>query len=279
MCFNVRFGTADDGPDRWEHRSGLAARAVRRFDPDLLGVQEALRFQADALCEALPAYAFVGAGRDDGRDAGEMCGVFFRRGRFERLDSGTFWLSETPDRPGSRGWDADLPRVATWVRLRDLRRPSGSGSEGIDRGAGTVLFLNTHWDYAGKRARTESARLIRHTIQSLQPAGPAIVVGDFNGTEDDEPYAQLLRGHGDESDRGPCLVDSYRQLHRQRLAQEATFHGFTGGRAGSRIDWILHTEDLCTAEADIDPFNEDGRYPSDHFPVTAVLAPAPAPPK
>jgi endonuclease/exonuclease/phosphatase family metal-dependent hydrolase len=298
MCFNVRYGTADDGPNRWEHRGGLAVRTIRRFDPDVLGVQEALRFQADALREALPEYGFFGAGRDDGRDAGEICGVFFRLGRFERLDAGNFWLSETPDRPGSRGWDADLPRVATWVRLRDLRSGrAGSGGAAVRRepgerrtgerdagaldprghGAGTLLFVNTHWDYAGKRARTESARLMRRTIQSVQPAGPVVVVGDFNGTEDDEPYAQLLRGHGDESDRGPCLVDSYRRVHPQRLAQEATFHGFTGGRDGSRIDWILHTEDLCTLEADIDPFNEDGRYPSDHFPITAVLAPKPEP--
>ena len=269
MCFNVRYGTADDGPNRWEHRSHLAARAIRRFDPDLLGVQEALRFQADALREALPGYGFVGAGRDDGRDAGEFCPVFFRRGRFERIDAGHFWLSESPERPGSRGWDADLPRVATWAKLRDLRaRREDSGA------ADAILFLNTHWDYAGKRARTESARLMRRTIDAIQPSGgPAIVVGDFNGTEDDEPYAQLLRGQGDETDRGPSLVDSYRQVHPQRLAQEATFHGFTGGREGSRIDWILHTGDLRTVEAGIDPFHEDGRYPSDHFPITAILAP------
>src|SRR5687768_3528828 len=75
MCFNVRYGTADDGPNRWEHRSDLAVRTIRRFDPDLLGVQEALRFQADALCAALDDYGFAGAGRDDGRDAGEFCGV------------------------------------------------------------------------------------------------------------------------------------------------------------------------------------------------------------
>src|SRR5437667_447338 len=75
MCFNVRYGSADDGPNRWEYRKDLAAAAIRRFDPDLLGVQEALRFQADALREALPDYGFVGAGRDDGRDAGEFCAV------------------------------------------------------------------------------------------------------------------------------------------------------------------------------------------------------------
>ena len=268
MCFNVRYGTADDGTNRWEHRGGLAVRTIRRFDPDLLGVQEALRFQADELRAALPDYGFVGAGRDDGRDAGEFCAVFFRRGRFERVEAGHFWLSETPATPGSRGWDADLPRVATWVKLRDLGRPRGAPGD-----SATLLFLNTHWDYAGKRARTESARLIRRTIRSVHPIGPAIVVGDFNGTEDDEPYAQLLRGQGDESDRGPTLLDSYRQLHPQRLAQESTFHGFTGGGEGSRIDWILHTEDLVTVEADIDRFGEGGRFPSDHFPITALLRP------
>lgn len=272
MCFNVRYGTADDGPNCWDHRRELAARTIRRFDPDLLGVQEALRFQADDLRAALQGYGFVGAGRDDGLDAGEFCGVFFRSDRFERLAAGHFWLSETPDRPGSRGWDADLPRVATWVQLRD-RRAAAEPSTGASS-HDTLLLVNTHWDYAGKRARTESARLTRRTIAGLQPGGPVIVVGDFNGTEDDEPYAQLLRGHGDEADCGPVLLDSYRDCHPQRLAQESTFHGFTGGREGSRIDWILHTEHLRSREAHIDYYDEDGRYPSDHFPITAVLAPS-----
>jgi len=268
MCFNVRYGTADDGPNRWEHRSDLSVHAIRRFEPHLLGVQEALRFQVDALREALPGYGFAGAGRDDGRDAGEFCAVFFRRARFERIDAGNFWLCETPERPGTRGWDADLPRVTTWAKLRDLRHRRTSPQDD-----GTLLFLNTHWDYAGKRARSESARLMRRTIRAIQPRGPVIVVGDFNGTEDDEPYAQLLRGQGDDADQGPSLLDSYRQVHPQRLAEEATFHGFTGGRAGSRIDWILHTDDLQTVEAGIDFFNDAGRYPSDHFPITAVLSP------
>jgi endonuclease/exonuclease/phosphatase family metal-dependent hydrolase len=270
MCFNVRFGTADDGADRWEHRKDLAVRTITRFDPDLLGVQEALVSQADFLRAALADYGFVGAGRDDGRDRGEFCGIFYRRRRFERLDAGHFWLSESPHQPGSRGWDADLPRVVSWVKLRDLAVDRGPASLAV---AGTVLFMNTHWDYAGKRARTESARLMRQTLKSIQPNGPAILVGDFNGTEDDEPYAHLLRGRGDAGDEGAVLHDSYRQAHPQRLAQEATFHGFTGGRDGSRIDWILHTDDLCTLSADIDTYSDAGRYPSDHFPITAILVP------
>jgi endonuclease/exonuclease/phosphatase family metal-dependent hydrolase len=134
-----------------------------------------------------------------------------------------------------------------------------------------LLFINTHWDYAGKRARAESARLTRRMIRALQPAGATILVGDFNGTEDDEPYAQLLRGQGDDADPGPVLLDSYRACHPQRLAAEATYHGFGGGDDGSRIDWILHTDDLLTTAADIDRHREAGRFPSDHFPVTAVL--------
>ena len=301
MCFNLRYGTADDGDNRWECRKDLIPRAIRSFDPDLLGVQEALRFQADELRAALPDYGFVGAGRDDGRDAGEFCAIFFRRSRFEQLDAGHFWLSESPDRPGSKGWDADLPRVVSWVRLRDLlderdaaafspspgtpgegrgeglsspvrrERPSPLPSPGVPGEGGSVLFMNTHWDYAGKRARAESARLTRRMIRTLQPKGPAILVGDFNGTEDDEPYARLLHGGGDDSDPAPVLLDSYRQCHPQRLAAEATFHGFGGGADGSRIDWILHADDLLTTQAGIDRHSEAGRFPSDHFPVTAVL--------
>lgn len=265
MSFNVRFGTADDGENGWRLRYDLLVRTVRRFDPDLLGVQEALAFQWDDLCRGLDSdYAFHGAGREDGKRKGESVGIYFRRRRFECLDAGHFWLSDTPDRPGSTGWDAELTRMASWVRLRDRAADSRAG--------GTVLFLNTHWDHFGKRARFESAKLIRSKVREIQPDGGVVIVGDFNAREDDEEYAELLRAADDE---GPRYVDAYRAAHPERMTEEASFHGFKGGKDGSRIDWIFHSQDLHTIEANIDRFNEDGRYPSDHYPVTAVLVPTP----
>ena len=257
MSFNVRYGDADDGPNGWDFRHDLLVRTVRAYDPDLLGVQEALDHQFRRLCDALGGtHGCHGVGRDDGRSRGEHMAIFFRRGRFERLAGDHFWLSDTPDRPGSKSWDAEVTRMASWVKLRD-------GAAG-----GELLFVNTHWDHMGKRARLESARLIRRIVRDLHPGGSVIITGDFNAREDDEEYAELLRATDDD---GPRYLDAYRETHPDRQTDEATFHAFKGGKEGSRIDWIIHSEDLKATEAAIDRTSEDGRYPSDHYPVTAVL--------
>ena len=261
MSFNIRFGVADDRADRWDFRKDLFVRTIKRFDPDLLGVQEALDFQMDYLRRALDGYGVVGAGREDGRSRGELSAVLFKSERFEKRDEGHFWFSDRPHVPGTKHWDSELPRMCSWVKLRDRNARRGTPGD-------TVLFLDTHWDHAGTVARVESARMLRRKIFELQPQGPAVLVGDFNCTEDDEPYHELLRGG---EGTGLRLVDSYRAVHPERQAAEATFHAFRGGREGSRIDWIIHTDNLKPVEAEIDYFHEGGRYPSDHFPVTATL--------
>ena len=267
MSFNVRYGDADDGDNAWEFRRDLLVRTIRMFDPDLLGVQEALEHQFKLLCDELGGqYGCHGAGRDDGRSNGEHMGIFFRRGRFERLAGGHFWLSETPDKPGSLSWDAEVTRMASWVKLLDR----GAAGER----AGELLFVNTHWDHMGKRARFESARLIRRNVHELCPSGPVVIVGDFNAREDDEEYTELLRAT---DDGGAKYLDAYRVVHPDRLTDEATFHGFKGGKEGSRIDWVVHSEELEATEAGIDRSAADGRYPSDHYAVTAVLVRSTAP--
>ena len=253
--FNIRYGTAKDGENAWDKRKDLVLRTIRKLDPDLMGVQEALAFQVDELRDALPGYEVLGVGRDDGKRAGEFTAIYFKKDRFEQLAAGHFWLSETPEQPGSRGWDAALPRLASWVRLRD--RQTG----------GPLLFVNTHFDHVGRQARLESARLLRSQIEKLHEGAPVVVAGDFNATEDDEPYAALM-GEGGAPLR---LIDSYRAVHPQRSPDEATFNGFTGKRAGSRIDWVLHSDHFKTTSAEIMYDSEAGRYPSDHFPLSAVL--------
>ena len=123
MSFNIRYGTANDGINRWELRKEFLVDTIRDFDPDLLGTQETLASQRDYLADALKSYAVVAAGRDDGKQAGEMAALYYRKDRFEAIDEGHFWLSETPEKVGSKGWDAALPRIATWVKLKDLRSP------------------------------------------------------------------------------------------------------------------------------------------------------------
>ena len=257
MSFNVRYGTAPDGVNAWANRRALLMSTVRAFDPDLLGAQEALAFQCDELRTELPGHAFVGVGRDDGKSKGEFSPIFYRADRFERIDSGQFWLSETPEIPGSKSWDSAITRLAMWVRLRDRR---GNGRE--------LVYVNTHWDHAGADARLHSARLIRDRIASLAAPGTAVILtGDLNCTEDDEPYAVLIvRG-----DDALILADAYRTAHPERQTDEATFHGFKGTIAGSRIDFVFHNSRLQALDAGIDRAHEREVFPSDHYPVTAIL--------
>src|SRR4051812_39236316 len=148
MSFNVRYGTAPDGEDHWTKRRELFFGTIKSHDPDLLGTQEVLASQADELRERMPDYTFVGVGRDDGKRAGEFAAIQFRTSRFELLDKGFFWVSDSPDVRGSLGWDAALARVAPWVKLPDRLDSSRE-----------LLYLNTHWDHKGIQAHVESARL------------------------------------------------------------------------------------------------------------------------
>jgi endonuclease/exonuclease/phosphatase family metal-dependent hydrolase len=255
MSFNIRYGTAADGENRWEKRCDLLVATIRQFDPDLLGTQETLQFQAEYLNAQLPAYSRVGRGRDDGHDKGEQVTIFFKTDRFEEEAIGHFWLSTHPEQPGSRSWDAAITRMVTWAKLRDRKNDQA------------FVWLNTHWDHVGALARIESAKLMRCWLAEHAARTPVIVTGDFNSHEDSLPYRLLLGEDGSE----PKLTDCYRRLHPARQPDEASFHDFTGNRNGSRIDWILCSPPFTAAEATIDYFSLGNRYPSDHFPVTATL--------
>lgn len=259
MSFNIRYGTAADGDDAWPRRRAAVIDVIREFDPDLLGLQEVLAFQRDELAAALPGYEAVAAGRDDGRDAGEMAPVVFRAARFARLAAGHFWLAETPDAAGSRGWDAALPRIATWVRLRDRSDPGG----------GEVLALNTHFDHRGPEARRMAARLVRERLADLGRGCRVVLTGDFNAAEGSEPYRELF---APPADRGPGLVDTLRACVSEAGTNEGTFNAFDpAATTGPRIDWIGCSTDWDVRLAGIDRTTRNGRTPSDHWPVTAVL--------
>lgn len=258
MSFNIRYGTADDGPNAWELRRELVLKTVRQYAPDFLGTQEGLAFQVEYLAENLPGYHMLGVGRDDGERQGEYAAIFARADRLDFGNGGTRWLSESPTRPGSRSWGASQPRIATWGKYTLRESPH----------AGLLLF-NTHFDQRSEMAREQSARLLRGWIDELAAtlnSFPVIVTGDFNATEEDLPYQILRDGTG-----GPPLVDAYRQAHPAGSDDELTRHDFAAQRHGRRIDWILHSPHFHTLEADIDrtPFN--GQHPSDHYPVTATL--------
>ncbi|HVP11827.1 MAG TPA: endonuclease/exonuclease/phosphatase family protein [Phycisphaerae bacterium] len=251
MSFNIRYAAADDGANSWDRRRGLAVETIRADDPDILGLQEPLATQVAELRALLPDYGFVGVGRTDGIAAGEFVPIFYRSSRFTLLEEGHFWLSEHPNDAGSIGWDAALPRIATWARLRIVEAPSWE-----------VQVVNVHFDHVGQRARVESATLIHGLVERLGRR-PVVVLGDFNCDTDSQPY-QILTGS---SAAAAVLCDAFTET----TDSGGTYHGFAGRPQDGRIDWILFNRRFDCLNAKVDRRDFDGRYPSDHFPVTSTL--------
>jgi len=259
MTFNIRYGTANDAENHWDKRKEFLLETIKAFGPDLLGTQETLGFQRDYLAEHLPGYAVLGVGRDDGKQQGEMMALYYRNERFTRLDEGHFWLSETPEQPGSKSWDSSLPRMVTWVKLRDGKQPNMP----------PILFFNTHFDHRGPQARLQSAKLIRQRAASLGQGCSIIVTGDFNSGEGSKPYEALFSAQ----DGSPSpVIDCYRSVHPTREENEGTATGFKAtSTRGARIDWIACSPEWKVLSAQIDRTEREGRTPSDHFPVEVVI--------
>lgn len=256
MSFNIRYGTADDGADSWAYRRDLVVDVIREQAPDVLGIQEALRFQLDELAGALPEYAEIGVGRDDGGTAGEYAAILFRSARFDVAEEGTFWFSDTPAEPGSMGWGARLPRICTWVRL-------------LDRASGRAFYVyNVHWDHESQSSRERSAELLVDRIRQRLSPDPVVVMGDFNAGEDN-PARLLLTGRADSASNSG-LRDSFRVVHPD-ATDVGTFHGFEGVTNGAKIDGILISAEWGVESAAIIRRSRGGRYPSDHFPIVSRL--------
>jgi len=265
MSFNVRFSkpgaseaaSENNWADAKFPRRERAIRVIRDNRPDVLGVQEARGPQVNDLRDALPDYAFYGVGRDDGKTDGEFCGIFYRNDRFKQNDAGSFWLSDTPDKPGTSFYKAlnACARIASWVRLADKQ----SGRE--------ILVLNMHWDHISESARQQSAALVHERLSTLAPGLPAIVMGDLNALENSPAVIKLISA----DEHGRTLADSYRELHPRRSPEEASFNDWRGTRKGSRIDFILHTAEFKPVAAEIVRTSYEGHWPSDHYPVTATL--------
>lgn len=254
MSFNVRYGTAPDGVDAWPNRQALVFEVIHAFEPDVLGVQEALAFQIDELAGALPGHEVVGVGRDDGDRAGEFSAILVDRARFDVVASGTFWFSDTPEVPGSMSWGNRIPRICTWAHLR--QRDTGH----------RFSVYNVHWDHESQPSRERSAALLLERIGGRpRAAGPVVVMGDFNAGEENPAFRALVE------DPGVRLRDTFRDRHPD-AAEAGTFNGFEGRRDGDKIDAILVSDGWCTRSAAIVRSERGGRHPSDHFPVTAVVA-------
>lgn len=255
MSFNIRYGTARDGDNAWEHRREAVIEVIEAFRVDVLGLQEALHFQLEEIEAALPGYARIGVGRADGVEAGEYAAILVDRSRLEVLDEGTFWFSDTPAVPGSTSWGNDIPRICTWARLRD----AASGR--------TFYVYNVHWDHRSQPSRERSAELLVERIAQRAAADPVLVTGDFNAGETNAAFRYLLESAAS-SEIG--LYDTFRALHPD-ATDVGTFNGFDGTTSGEKIDAVLASGHWQVLAAEIVRTNRQGRYPSDHFPVVATL--------
>ncbi|MGB2092293.1 MAG: endonuclease/exonuclease/phosphatase family protein [Akkermansiaceae bacterium] len=258
MSFNIRNGTANDEDNHWNLRKDLVYQVIRDDAPDILGLQEAVYAQQEELLKELPQYAYVGTGSGGGTK-GQYSSILYLRQQFKLAASGTFWLSETPFIP-SRHWGSAHLRICTWARL--LHRDTGH----------TILVYNTHLDDGSKKAREKGAAMImKHARDHAHDHGmgrPFIVMGDFNAREDSETVA-LVRGEGDLAGQASIeMVDSFRALHPEQN-NVGTYNGFKGDASGAKIDYIFVPASARVAEAAIVKTHQNGRYPSDHFPVTA----------
>jgi len=264
MTFNLRFATARDGENHWEKRKSILIECLRQHRPDILATQEGLSFQLEEIKAGRPDFDYFGLGRyfnipietrAHEHLCGEHCAIFYDTRQFELRRSGTFWLSDTPEIPGSATWGNDLPRIVTW---------------GIFREKSTRLefaVFNTHFHW-GEPIISKSTALLIEKIIEIAGELPIILAGDFNLTADSTTH-QILTGSKKNKPRFPALADVWLAAG---LSEEAgkSFHDFSGsGR--ERIDWILVSRHFTVQRCARIEFAIDGRYPSDHFPVMTGL--------
>ena len=256
MTFNIRLHTASDSLNAWPYRKDKVASQIVYHKVTLLGVQEALYDQMTDLQQRLPGYRSVGGGRDDGRNKGEHSAIFFDTARLQLQQSDMLWLSETPEKAGSKGWDAAFPRVITWAKFRDKK-------------TGSVFFaFNTHFDHMGQVARRESAKMVLQKVKEIAGSAPAIFTGDFNATPFDEPIRIIV-----DNNNPLRLTDSKELSEQPHYGPTGTFNAFKSKeRDDHPIDYIfLKGSWKVHSHATISQ-SWQGRFASDHFAVIAVIS-------
>lgn len=244
MSFNLRYDNPEDGVHRWENRRAPIVDMLNSWQPSLFGVQEALSHQVTFLDDGLPSYTMVGVGRDDGATEGEFCAIFWQTDRFELVDSGTFWLSETPMVP-STGWDASIKRITTWVALKPVQ------------GGEAFFVFNTHFDHQGAEARKASAQLLARKVDEIAGATSTVyVIGDFNALIGNPLFEPL-------HDRLFSAKHSAENVNRT-----ASFNSFGRLPIPYNIDFIFfRAANALTYRTIDDDFGVP--YISDHYPIVA----------
>jgi endonuclease/exonuclease/phosphatase family metal-dependent hydrolase len=250
VSFNVRLDHEGDGINQWKNRVPLVTDYLMEIQPDIIGMQEVLPNQLADLKEILAGYESVSAGRMDGKSEGEACPVFYNKEVFELLDKGHFWLSETPDVPGSMNWDTHFPRIVTWVNLKQKT----SGKE--------FFFFNTHYSHVSEEARERSSELLVKQITKIAGSHPVILTGDFNTPAGSAPYNRLIAGAGNQV----RLIDA-ESLAETVINGDVTYNAFDPGFEGKRIDFIFVNDSFDVKMHAVNEVRKDSLFISDHFPV------------
>lgn len=255
ITFNIRLDVASDSPNHWQARKEKLVSQVLFHQTDLLGVQEALPNQVADMKSLMPAYGFAGVGREDGKNKGEFSGIFYKLERLELLASSTFWLSLTPEVPGSKSWDAAITRIVTWAKLKDKKNGK------------TFYHFNTHFDHMGKEARRQSAHLLLQKIATIAGKIPVVLTGDFNAIPTDEPMVVI----GNTAD--PLhLVNAQTLSVSGHYGPTGTFNGFDARERNNQpIDYIFVKGRWTVLQHATLSQTWQGRFASDHFAVLAVL--------
>lgn len=250
MSFNIRLNVDSDKENSWTNRKEDVTDLLTYYHPDYFGVQEALPDQMKDIKNGLKNYDYVGVGRDDGKEKGEFSAIFYDTNRLRIINSGTFWLSETPEKP-SKGWDAALNRICTYAVFKDKKSKK------------EFMALNLHFDHVGNVARVKSSELILKKIKEINPKNlPVTVSGDFNLTEDSEPIKIMSKN----------LKDSFYHSETKHYGPKGTFTGFNVNEVPKeRIDYIFIKGFNIKSHRHINDRRENLLYPSDHFPVLTEL--------
>lgn len=245
--YNLRFDFEKDGENAWPHRKEMVKGLIRFHDFDIIGTQEGLKHQLDDILE-LENWSYIGGGRDDGKDAGEHAAILYNNLKYEVIENGDFWFSETADVP-SKGWDATCcNRICSWAKF--LEKESGK----------QFFFFNSHYDHRGQVARKNSSLMLLEKVSDLSGDYPIIITGDFNATPEKEPI-QIIYNSG-------ILNDSYLVTEEPPYGTVGTYNAFKiDAPMDARIDYIWVTPDIEVKKYGVLNEIQYGRYGSDHFPV------------
>lgn len=255
MTFNIRLNVASDSLNAWPYRKDKLASQVLFHKTELLGVQEALHDQMMDLGERLPQFKFVGVGREDGKTKGEYSAIFYDTTRLRVLQSSTFWLSLTPEVPGSKSWDAAITRIVTWAKFKDRKTRK------------IFYAFNTHFDHMGKVARKESALLLLQKVKEIAGATPAVITGDFNAKPTDEPIQVVM-----DKNNPLHVLDSKELSATPHYGPTGTFNAFRSKETDDQpIDYIFIKGKWKVLNHASISQTWEGRFASDHFSVLAEL--------